>query len=169
MTLGGLERVKQVLAIEGVEPQIDALLDALQYGQSSLDLVIQALESKSEKVQEAAYWLLQDSPEPRVKLALQAYNPYLFFEYLYTIDKYTDEGCTICYIDQSPERQNLVTLVTYDRDGTIKVRNTQTQQVIYTFQQGETKRIRQVVITLDDQILGCCSNALTMIPLKCGI
>ena len=122
VVLGGLDWIKQVLAIGEVKSRIDALLDALQYGQSGLDLVIQALESKSEKVQEAAYWLLQDSLEPRVKLSLQVYNPYLFFEYLYTIDKYTDEGCTICYIDQSPERQNLVTLVTYDRDGTIKVR-----------------------------------------------
>lgn len=78
MVLGGLERVKQVLAIEGVEPQIDALLDALQYGQAGLDLVIQALESKSQEVQEAAYWLLQDSIEPRVKLALQASTPFSF-------------------------------------------------------------------------------------------
>ena len=85
VVLGGLERIKQMLTIGGVETKIDALLDAFEYGQSGLNVVIQALESQSKQVQEAACLLLQDSTEPRVKLALQAYNPYLFFECLCTL------------------------------------------------------------------------------------
>lgn len=42
VVLEKLARVKQLLARAEVEPRIDALLDAFQYGQLGLDLVIQA-------------------------------------------------------------------------------------------------------------------------------
>ena len=146
VVLGGLERVKQALVNGAVEQRIDALLDAFQYGQLGLDLVIQALDDKSEKVQEAAYWLLQDSTEPRVKLALQAYNPYLFFECLCT----THMG-PVRTLALSPERK---TLVSVDVDtNTIKEWNLQTQQIIHTFEFDKTRSVIYAAITPDAQIL----------------
>lgn len=114
-----------------------------------------------------AHCRLQDSTEPRVKRALQAYNPYLFFEYLRTIEKYTNEVCRIGYVTLSPERQNIVT---YDYDGTIKVWNMQTKQVIHTFSAGETKKINQVVITPADKILGLwhCNDFAEVWDVKTG-
>ena len=86
VVLGGLDRVKQTLVIGGAEKKIDALLDAFQYGQQGLDLVIQALEDKSREVSAAAYWLLQESTESRVKQALREYNVYKVFSCLHTFE-----------------------------------------------------------------------------------
>lgn len=74
MVLGGLEGVRRRLALTEVESKIDALLDAFEYGQEGLDLVIQALKDKSEAMKEAACLLLQEITEPRVKQALQEYK-----------------------------------------------------------------------------------------------
>jgi WD40 repeat protein len=51
-----------------------ALKKALKSGQAGLDLLIQALKDESWSVREAAYSLLQESEEPRVKQALQEYG-----------------------------------------------------------------------------------------------
>ena len=89
-----------------------------------MDLIIQALDDKSGKVQEAAYWLLQDRKDPRVKPVLQAYNPYLFFECLYTIDI-----GRVYSLALSPDGKILVSV---DYDNTVKVWDLQTQQLIHT-------------------------------------
>lgn len=128
--LGGLAGVKQRLARGALEQKIDALLDAFQYGQKGLDLVIQALESKSEEVQSAAYLLLQDSTEPKVRLALEAYNPYLFFKCLCTIQAYPNRGYRVGSVAVNSDRH---TLVSCDCNGMIKVWNLHTQQVIKAF------------------------------------
>ena len=139
-----------------LEQRIDALLDAFEYGQSGLDLVIQALESKSEEVQEAAYLLLQDSTELRVRVALEAYNPYLFFKCLCTIQAYPNRGYRVGSVAVSSNRQ---TLVSCDCDGMIKEWNLHTQQIINTFKIEEIyawagSRNLAVAINLDEQILG---------------
>lgn len=149
--LGGIERVKQLLAHEKVKQKIDALLDAFEYGEAGLDLIILALQNSEVDVQEAAYWLLQESTEPRAKLALQLYNPYLFFEYLFTIEKYTDELRRIACVDISQELQ---TSVTCNYNNIIQVWNTQTQQVICTFQPEATKEFHQIAITPKNRVLG---------------
>ncbi len=51
-----------------------ALKEALKSGQDGLDLLIQALKDKFWSMREAAYSLLQESEEPRVKQALQEYG-----------------------------------------------------------------------------------------------
>ena len=149
--LEGLERVKQLLVHGKVEQKIDALLDAFEYGKAGLDLIIQALQNEDVEVQEAAYWLLQERTEQRVKLALQAYNPYLFFEYLFIIEKYTDEVRRIACVDVSQEWQ---TLVTCNYNNIIQVWNMQTQQVICTFQPEATKKFYQIAITPNNRVLG---------------
>ncbi|MBD1922816.1 FKBP-type peptidyl-prolyl cis-trans isomerase [Microcoleus sp. FACHB-831] len=58
------------LASTVVDERIAALTEALKYGQAGLDLVIEALKDESEQVRQAAYVLLQESGEPRVKEVL---------------------------------------------------------------------------------------------------
>ncbi|RCJ31403.1 hypothetical protein A6769_31200 [Nostoc punctiforme NIES-2108] len=149
--LGGIERVKQLLAYGKVEQKIDALLDAFEYGEAGLDLIIEALKNSEVNVQEAAYWLLQESTEPRAKLALQLYNPYLFYEYLFTIERYTDEVRSIACVDISQELQ---TVVTCNYNNIIQVWNMQTQQVICTFQPEATKEFDQIAIAPNNSVLG---------------
>ncbi|MEH2174718.1 WD40 repeat domain-containing protein [Nostoc sp.] len=149
--LGGIERVKQLLAYGKFEQKIDALLDAFEYGEAALDLIIQALHNSEVDVQEAAYWLLQESTGPRAKLALQAYNPYLFFKYLFTIERYTDEVRRIACVDISQELQ---TLVTCNYDNIIQVWNMQTKRVICTFQPEATKEFDQIAIAPNNRVLG---------------
>ncbi|MBA3921170.1 MAG: hypothetical protein H0X31_05450 [Nostocaceae cyanobacterium] len=81
------------------------------------------MQNSEVEVQEAAYWLLQEITEPRVKLGLQAYNPYLFFEYLFTIERYTDEFHRIACVDLTQEWQ---TLATCNYNNIIQVWNMQT-------------------------------------------
>ncbi|MEH2204868.1 MAG: hypothetical protein V7K53_12445 [Nostoc sp.] len=49
--LGGIERVKQLMAYGKVEQKIDALLDAFEYGEAGLDLIIEALQNSEIDVQ----------------------------------------------------------------------------------------------------------------------
>ena len=53
--MGGIERVKQLLAYGKVEQKIDALLDAFEHGEAGLDLIIQTLHNSKVDVQEVAY------------------------------------------------------------------------------------------------------------------
>ncbi|MFN6479834.1 hypothetical protein [Nostoc sp. DedQUE07] len=165
--LGAIERVKQLLAYGKFEQKIDALLDAFEYGEAGLDLIIQALENSEVDVQEAAYWLLLESAEPRAKLALQAYNPYLFFEYLFTIERYTDKVRRIACVDISQELQ---TLVTCNYKNIIQVWNMQTQQVICTFQSEATKEFDQIAIAPNNRVLGLwyCLDLAEVWDLKIG-
>ncbi len=72
--LGGIEGVKRRLASSNVDAQIAALNDALNYGDVGLDLVINALQTKSTKVRKSAYELLQDKSEPKAEQFLWRYK-----------------------------------------------------------------------------------------------
>ncbi|MEH2167561.1 MAG: hypothetical protein V7K41_12965 [Nostoc sp.] len=50
----GIERVKQLLTHGRVEQKIDALIDAFEYGEAGLDLIIKALQNSEVNVQETA-------------------------------------------------------------------------------------------------------------------
>ncbi len=74
--LGGLDGVKRRLASPSEQQRIAALSEALHYGVTGLELVIQALESSSGQVQQRAFGLLhQHRTEPRVKQVLEKYPP----------------------------------------------------------------------------------------------
>ncbi|HEY9601828.1 MAG TPA: hypothetical protein V6C85_09475 [Allocoleopsis sp.] len=88
VVLGGLESVKRRLASTVIEQRVAALSEALKYGEAGLDLVIQALTDKSERVEKAAYLLLQERTEPKAKQALLEYNPDCLFCCLYTLSKH---------------------------------------------------------------------------------
>ena len=68
--LGGIEGVK--LRLQNPEPQlrIAALNQALNYGEQGLDLVIAGLKDESWAIQNAAYLILIDRTETKVKQAL---------------------------------------------------------------------------------------------------
>lgn len=72
--LGGLEGVKQRLASSVEEQRVAALSEAMKYVQEGLDLVIQALKDESQSVQQAAYSLLEERFEFRIKQALQEHD-----------------------------------------------------------------------------------------------
>ncbi|WP_409881921.1 hypothetical protein [Nostoc sp. DedQUE02] len=74
VVLGGIEGVKQRLASFLVKARIDAVNDALQYGDAGLDLVIAALNDESSLVQRSAYLLLRERTETQVNQAVKAYK-----------------------------------------------------------------------------------------------
>ena len=83
--LGGLEGVKRHLDSAVEEQRIAALSEALKYGEVGLDLVIGALQDESEKLRSAAYLLLRERTEPKVKQTLKDYNPWQFVTCLHTL------------------------------------------------------------------------------------
>ena len=83
--LGGIEGVKKRLASPVLEVRIAALSDALKYGEKGLDLVLQALQDESIEVKFAAYSLLKDRQEQKVKQQLNKILPFFEFEVV-TVD-----------------------------------------------------------------------------------
>ncbi|MEG4575186.1 hypothetical protein QUA56_21230 [Microcoleus sp. N3A4] len=72
--LGGIPGVKSRLASPAVEVRIAALSEALKYGEAGLDLIIQALQDRIMSVRFAAYLLLKDRDEEKIKQYLRNYN-----------------------------------------------------------------------------------------------
>ncbi len=83
--LGGLEGVRRRLVSPTTEQRSQALTEALQHGQRGLNLVIRALNDKSEQVRETAYSLLQDRPEPKVMRALEQFQTRTHYSYLQSL------------------------------------------------------------------------------------
>jgi Ni,Fe-hydrogenase III component G len=79
------EGVKRDLDSAVEEQRIAALSEALKYGEAGLDLVILALQDESEKLRRAAYLLLRERTEPKVKQTLKDYNPWQFVTCLHTL------------------------------------------------------------------------------------
>ncbi|HAX80135.1 MAG TPA: Sulphatase-modifying factor protein [Cyanobacteria bacterium UBA11372] len=78
--LGGILGVKSRLASPIVEVRIAALKDALKYGEAGLDLIIEALRDESMQVKSAAFSLLRDRNEPKVKQNLDKFLPSFNFD-----------------------------------------------------------------------------------------
>lgn len=144
--LGGLAGVKQRLARGGVKQRIDALLDAFEYDQEGLELVIQALEDTSSEVCSAAYLLLQDSTEPRAKLVLCEYNPYKHFKCLHVLEGHREYLSCLAI---SPDGKILVNGC---RD-IVKVWDLQSGQLIHTFNLYRPLGPFSIVISPDFQTL----------------
>jgi formylglycine-generating enzyme required for sulfatase activity len=72
--LGGIEGVKLRLQNPDSKVRIAALEQALNYGEQGLDLVIAGLKDESWDIQNAAYLLLNQRTEPRIKQLLQDPN-----------------------------------------------------------------------------------------------
>ncbi|MEG3850109.1 formylglycine-generating enzyme family protein [Microcoleus sp. herbarium19] len=84
--LGGIPGVKSRLASPDVEVRIAALSEALKYGEAGLDLIIGALHDESMQVKLAAYSLLKDRDDLKLKPHFpQDYLPTFDFEII-TVD-----------------------------------------------------------------------------------
>jgi formylglycine-generating enzyme required for sulfatase activity len=92
--LGGIPGVKSRLASPIVEVKIAALSEALKYGDAGLDLIIAVLQDESMAVKFAAYLLLKDRDEPKIKEQLQNYLPIFDFDVI-TVDSYGKENSRI--------------------------------------------------------------------------
>lgn len=77
LVLGGIEGVKHRLKSVSTEKRINGLIDALDYGNEGLDLVIESLIDSSEQVRLVAGKLLRDKGGERGKQALLRHNPLL--------------------------------------------------------------------------------------------
>ncbi|MBE9096764.1 MULTISPECIES: hypothetical protein [unclassified Tychonema] len=72
--LGGISGLKSRLASPTVYVRAAALPEALKYGEAGLDLIIQALDDRIMSVRFAAYLLLKDRDEEKIKQYLRNYN-----------------------------------------------------------------------------------------------
>ncbi|NJR25452.1 MAG: formylglycine-generating enzyme family protein [Richelia sp. CSU_2_1] len=89
--LGGIPGVKSRLASPIVEVRIAALSEALKYGEAGLDLIIQALQDESMQVKFAAYSLLKDRDEFKIKQQLRDYRHTFEFDVI-TVDSHGREN-----------------------------------------------------------------------------
>jgi hypothetical protein len=153
--LGGIEGVKRRLASAVEQQRIAALSEALKYEEAGVDLVIQALQDKSELVEGAAYRLLRKRGEPRVKQALREYKPWRLFECLHTFGGHSSP------VDAFVISSDGQTLVIDSSDGTIKVWNLHTGELRNTLI-GYSGSVKSVVISSDGQTLVSASNVGTV-------
>lgn len=149
--LGGLPGVKRRLEIQAnnphlIEQRINALKEALNYGEKGLSLVIEALNDKSWRMQLTAYSLLENNQELIAIKALQEYNPYQFFQYLY---RYSTGKSTTYAITFTPDNQ---IMISGGNDRIITLRNLKTGKIIRTFNE-HSGSIYALCISSDGQTL----------------
>ena len=79
VVLGGLEGVKYRLKSSDIEVKIAALSEALNYGKTGLDIVIEIFKLSPAKVQRLIARLLREKRGQEGKQFLLNYDPWLFF------------------------------------------------------------------------------------------
>ncbi|MFB2917096.1 WD40 repeat domain-containing protein [Aerosakkonema funiforme] len=104
VVLGGLEGVKRRLASPDIEQQLTALKEAFNYGEAGLDLALQVWQEELGQLKWAAYPLLCQREEPKVKQALQDYIPYNFFYCIRTLKGHRDWVASVAI---SPDGQTI--------------------------------------------------------------
>jgi GUN4-like len=82
LILGGFEGLKRRLRSTIAPQRAAALIESLQHGERGLNLVIRALNDRSEDVRQSAYLLLKNRSEPKVIRAVEQYYVSLNYEYL---------------------------------------------------------------------------------------
>jgi WD40 repeat protein len=144
--LGGIEGVKSRLLSNVEEQRIAALKDAPKYGEAGLDFLIGALQDESKQVEKAAYRLLRERAEPRIKQILQKHNHWQLFERLPIFNGHSGEVTSVAI---SPDGQ---TFVSGSEDETIKVWHLQTGELLRTLE-GHSIWVWSVAISPDGQTL----------------
>lgn len=161
VVLGGIEGIKKRLASVSFKQRIAALEDALKYGEAGLELIIQTLTDVSPEIQQfAENVLFQYRTEPRVKQALQKYNPWLLFECLQTVSGHTDRVNTVAI---SPNGQTFVSgggVEFVNENGeVVKLWDLKTGHLLKTLV-GHLSYIQSVVFNPDGQSVftSCCET-----------
>jgi COMPASS component SWD3 len=85
VVLGGIEGVKRRWSSLAIAPRMSALREALNYGETGLNLVLQGLQDDSLKVQRTALLLLWRRPESHIRQALAKYSQYHLFDIVNTL------------------------------------------------------------------------------------
>nr|WP_322714984.1 hypothetical protein [Nostoc sp. ChiSLP03a]MDZ8216270.1 hypothetical protein [Nostoc sp. ChiSLP03a] len=124
LVLGGIESVKRGLNSLSEETQIASLYQALKYEEAGLEIIIQALNSKSKKLKLYAYNILQNRRERNVTEVLKNYSHYQFFECLSTITQH------LAWVKAVVISLNGQTLVSGSGDKTIKIWDLKTKEKI---------------------------------------
>ncbi|WP_293336746.1 WD40 repeat domain-containing protein [Microcoleus sp. CAWBG58] len=83
--LGGIAGVKQRLQSPSIEARAAAVKDAPKYGDTGLNLAIEALLDTAPEVQRVAYSVLRKRTEPFVRQALTEFVPYGLFDCIRTV------------------------------------------------------------------------------------
>ena len=153
VVLGGLEGVRSRLRSSVVEVQVNALSEALNYGDVGLEIVIQALHNQSGQVRLSAYNILRSRTELSVKQALADFNPYEFFQCVHTLKAYYQQVHSVAI---SPDSKTLVCGSGDSRYNSInspKVWNLETGQEKFDlrFNHHHTSDINWVTISPDGQ------------------
>lgn len=82
VVLGGVEGIKRRLSNPVTQTRTAALLEALNYGEEGLNLVIQSLRDEYSVVRRLAYKMLTRSAAPNIQEMLQACKPWVLEERL---------------------------------------------------------------------------------------
>ena len=85
-----------------LKSRIAGLKQALHQGETGLNLVIAALQDDSEPITRAAYMLLKQNQNAKVREALKQYNPYRFFKCIRTLGGHSSRVYSIAI---SPDGQ----------------------------------------------------------------
>ena len=172
LVLGGIEGVKQRLASDNVEVRIEALKNALKYDNEGLDLIIKALEDKSNLVKKSAYLHLKQINQPKIQKTIESYNLYSFFTPLFTVEghcRVNEHSITLSEFAISPDNK---TLVTYSTNETIKLWDLQNGELIKTYTYSKQRRSfgAAIVISPDGYkcYIGYTNNRIEEIDLKTG-
>ncbi len=118
-----LKKIEQDMESGSEQQRIDALLDAFDYGDAGLYLIVQALDDPSQSVREAAHLLLTENQSERAKQALWDYLPYRHLQQLCTLHWYRYYGepektpvayrywhwQTLNYVAFTPDERTLIT------------------------------------------------------------
>ncbi len=152
--LGGLEGVKRHLDSAVEDQRIAALSEALKYGEAGLDLVILALQDESEKLGRAAYLLLRERTEPKVKQTLIDYKPWQFVTCLHTLAqhslRYFKRPYELAAVYSVAISRDGQTLVSEGEDDSIRVWHVPTGQLTRTLV-GHSGSVTSVAISQDGQ------------------
>lgn len=144
VVLGGIEGVKRRWESGNIQQKIVALSDALNYGDIGLDFVIQALHNESKQIKCAAYSLLQDRKEPKIKALIQECNPWQKITCLHTLEGHSASVRSVAISADSK------TIVSGSEDGNI---------IVWDLQTGKIKRvinsylIRSIAISPDGKTI----------------
>jgi WD40 repeat protein len=122
--LGGLDGLKRRFNSDSVDQRIAAVRDSVTYGQTGLDLLINALQDESIQVQRVAYLLLCDRQELSVRQALRAYDVYPIFECLGVLRGHAG-GVTAVALSLDG-----TTIISAGRDATLRVWDLPTQEEV---------------------------------------
>ncbi len=83
-----LENIHRQLQGNSTKEKVDALLDAFQYGQSGIELIIKALNDYSREVRQSAFLLLSDCNEEIARQAIWNYLPFRKIQCLCTLTNF---------------------------------------------------------------------------------